>query len=76
MKKIKKVSAGSSSPYTIKTNLDGKIIIDNNCENNSRVKDNNYDNSVNASLFFINKKSENKLNYNLILIHQNTRKIK
>ena len=58
---IKKVRAASSNPYTIKTSIDEKRIIDNNCENNLRIKDNNYYNSANASLLFKNKKSENKL---------------
>ena len=59
--KIKKARAASSSPYTIKTTINEKRIIDNNCENNLRIKDNNYYNSANASLLFKNKKSENKL---------------
>ena len=61
MEKIKKARAVSSSPYTIKTTIDGKKIIDNNCENNLRIKDNNYYNSANVSLLFRNKKSESKL---------------
>ena len=60
MEKNKKARAASSSPYKIKTTIDGKKIMGDG-ENNLRIKDNNYYNSANASLLFRNKKSENKL---------------
>ena len=60
MEKNKKARAASSSPYKIKTTIDGKKIMGDG-ENNLRIKDNNYYNSANASLLFRNKKSESKL---------------
>ena len=66
MENTNKARAASSTPYLVKTTIDGNKIRDNNIGNNLKIKDNHYYNSANASLIFRNKKSENKLsNYEI-----------